>query len=549
MPERALVIVPTYNERDNIATLLNRILEQDPRLEVLIVDDGSPDGTGEIVDEIAAREPRVHVLHRAAEAGAGHGVHRRLPAGRSSATTSTSSRWTRTSRTIPSTSRSFSPPSRTPDLVLGSRYQRGTVTVVNWPISPAHPQLLPRTSTRGWVTGLPLDDSTGGFKCFRRSVLPGDRSRRREVERLRIPDRDELPCLAEALPNRRDPDRLRRPDRGPEQDVAEAIVREASGWSGGSGGGRLRARSDDPAGRPFLQMTGRGTTSSSSTRDRAGTTSSWSARPPCRRSAPAARGLEPTAWCVLAPSTLPGAAVADALLQRDGSRATFCGNATLCITRLAHLLGLSPNGSLALETDLGVIVTRMVAGRPEIDLPAVDEVIEQVPLALSAGERKIGFARVGVPHLVVLCESCDSVELQTRGAELRHSAWSADGANANFVSRRGAGWAMRTFRAGSGGRDAGVRHGSDRLGDPVGGLERCRIRVDRSRDQTVAARASAPRGRRNSWKPTLAGEGRIVFTGELAEWSPEPVRAEPSRIELASCGLVRLSRSRKLMRE
>ncbi|MGH7621945.1 MAG: hypothetical protein ACREMU_06360, partial [Gemmatimonadaceae bacterium] len=79
----------------------------------------------------------------------------------------------------------------------------------------------------------------------------------------------------------------------------------------------------------------------------------------------------------LAPATLPGAEVAMRYYNADGSRATFCGNATLCITRLANELGLSPQGSLALESDLGVIATRMVAGRPEIDLPAVHEVVEQ----------------------------------------------------------------------------------------------------------------------------------------------------------------------------
>ena len=71
MAERALVIVPTYNERDNIGTLLGRILDQDPRLEVLIVDDGSPDGTGDLADEIAAREARVHALHRPRKLGLG----------------------------------------------------------------------------------------------------------------------------------------------------------------------------------------------------------------------------------------------------------------------------------------------------------------------------------------------------------------------------------------------------------------------------------------------------------------------------------------------
>ena len=71
LPDRALVIVPTYNERFNIARLIPAILAQDPSLEMLVVDDGSPDGTGAIVDAIAANNPRVHVIHRAGKLGLG----------------------------------------------------------------------------------------------------------------------------------------------------------------------------------------------------------------------------------------------------------------------------------------------------------------------------------------------------------------------------------------------------------------------------------------------------------------------------------------------
>ena len=69
--ERALVIVPTYNERENLPRLVPSILSRDERLEILVVDDGSPDGTGELADEIAAGEKRVHVLHRALKEGLG----------------------------------------------------------------------------------------------------------------------------------------------------------------------------------------------------------------------------------------------------------------------------------------------------------------------------------------------------------------------------------------------------------------------------------------------------------------------------------------------
>src|SRR5690242_10980010 len=69
--ERALVVIPTYNERINLPLIVPQILQQDPRLEVLVVDDNSPDGTGRLADEMAAAEPRVHVLHRPGKAGLG----------------------------------------------------------------------------------------------------------------------------------------------------------------------------------------------------------------------------------------------------------------------------------------------------------------------------------------------------------------------------------------------------------------------------------------------------------------------------------------------
>jgi dolichol-phosphate mannosyltransferase len=167
--ERALVIVPTYNERDNISELLARILEEDSRLEVLIVDDGSPDGTGALADEIAGREPRVHVMHRPRKLGLGTAYIAGF-------------KWAleRDYAYVFEMDADFShDPGHLPqfleavedaDLVLGSRYNRGKVTVVNWPIRRLMLSYAANLYAR-WVTGLPLDDSTGGFKCFRRSVL------------------------------------------------------------------------------------------------------------------------------------------------------------------------------------------------------------------------------------------------------------------------------------------------------------------------------------------------------------------------------------------
>lgn len=167
--ERGLVIVPTYNESDNITRIVPRILAQDPRLDVLVVDDNSPDGTGRLVDAMAAEEPRIHALHRAGKEGLG----RAYLAG---------FRWAlaRDYQYIFEMDADFShDPAHLPeflgvigdaDLVLGSRYRDGKVTVVNWPISRLLLSYGANIYARA-ITGLHLGDATGGFKCFRREVL------------------------------------------------------------------------------------------------------------------------------------------------------------------------------------------------------------------------------------------------------------------------------------------------------------------------------------------------------------------------------------------
>jgi dolichol-phosphate mannosyltransferase len=167
--ERALVIVPTYNERENIRRIIDAVLRQDGRLEVLVVDDGSPDGTGQIVAELEAADSRVHLLEREKKMGLGTAYIAGF-------------RWAleRSYQYILEMDADFShDPSHLPqflraienaDLVLGSRYQQGRVTVVNWPISRLLLSYTANLYARA-VTGLPVWDATGGFKCFRRSVL------------------------------------------------------------------------------------------------------------------------------------------------------------------------------------------------------------------------------------------------------------------------------------------------------------------------------------------------------------------------------------------
>src|SRR3954471_7617349 len=167
--ERALVIVPTYNERGNIARLTETVLAQDPRLEVLVVDDGSPDGTGAIVDGIMATNYRVHILRRASKLGLGTAYVAGF-------------RWALERKYDyifemdadfshdPAHLRDFLRAISASDLVLGSRYRNGKVTVVNWPIGRLILSYFANVYARA-VTGLPVWDATGGFKCFRRPVL------------------------------------------------------------------------------------------------------------------------------------------------------------------------------------------------------------------------------------------------------------------------------------------------------------------------------------------------------------------------------------------
>jgi dolichol-phosphate mannosyltransferase len=169
VPERALVIIPTYNEIENLGRIVPQVLEQDPRLEVLVVDDNSPDGTGAAADELARTSPRVHVLHRAGKLGLGTAYR----AGFKWALErdyeyvfEMDADFSHDPKHLPQ----FLEAAQNADLVLGCRYLHGRVTVVNWPMGRLLLSYFANLYARV-VTGLSLSDSTGGFKCFRRRVL------------------------------------------------------------------------------------------------------------------------------------------------------------------------------------------------------------------------------------------------------------------------------------------------------------------------------------------------------------------------------------------
>ncbi len=168
MGERFLVILPTYNESENLSQIVPAILDQDPRLEVLVVDDNSPDGTGARADQLVAAFARVHVLHREKKEGLGKaylaGFQWALDRG-FDRILEMDADFSHDPKFLPG----LLAAADEADLVIGSRYKSG-VNVVNWPMSRLLLSYFANIYVR-WVTGLPLTDATGGFKCFRREVL------------------------------------------------------------------------------------------------------------------------------------------------------------------------------------------------------------------------------------------------------------------------------------------------------------------------------------------------------------------------------------------
>jgi diaminopimelate epimerase len=205
-------------------------------------------------------------------------------------------------------------------------------------------------------------------------------------------------------------------------------------------------------------------------------------------------------------------------LNSDGSRADLCGNAALCSVRLAVELGIMPVGECHVETDSGVLSGRLLPTGPEVDLRPVADVKHQLPFRRDDGERWIGFALAGVPHLVVRVEDVERVDVVGRGRPLRYDSSLAQGANVNFVSQDAeGGWHIRTYERGVEGETlacgtgavatAILLHANGDAGLETGLLTRSgrtlRVRLE---ERTLSG-----------WHPTLAGEARIVFQGILGE--------------------------------
>jgi dolichol-phosphate mannosyltransferase len=165
----ALVCIPTYNERENLEPIVRAVLAADPRVDILVVDDNSPDGTGQLADQLAAAEPRIRVLHREKKQGLGRAylhAFRWALAEPYTYIIEMDADFSHDPRYLPTL---LDTAQAGADLVLGSRYVKGGGTV-NWGVGR-------KVISRGGslyarsILGVRVRDLTGGFKCFHRRVL------------------------------------------------------------------------------------------------------------------------------------------------------------------------------------------------------------------------------------------------------------------------------------------------------------------------------------------------------------------------------------------
>ncbi len=223
----------------------------------------------------------------------------------------------------------------------------------------------------------------------------------------------------------------------------------------------------------------------------------------------------------LLPGSGPGS-VRMIYFNSDGSRAAMCGNAALCSTRLAGRLGLVGTGDMRLETDAGTYDSRIAPAPDLAELglaPVVPpQALEQI--RLSAGERRVALGVVGVPHLVLVVEDVDRVDILGRGRELRaHPAVGPEGANVNFLSpaRDASGWQMRTYERGVEAETLACGTGSVAAACALDAWELSRLptvihtRSGRRLEVRATRRPSGDYG--DVW---LIGEARLVFRGVLS---------------------------------
>jgi len=219
------------------------------------------------------------------------------------------------------------------------------------------------------------------------------------------------------------------------------------------------------------------------------------------------------------PGSHPGA-VRMIYFNSDGSRAAMCGNAALCSTTLAAHLNLAPADRMELETDAGTYRSRTAGhGRAELNLAPIDAPAAVPGLGIVTGEHRAALAIVGVPHLVVLLDDVDELDLMDRGRALRTDpALGKEGANVNFISPGPSDgeWRMRTYERGVEAETLACGTGSVAAACAVQewGLGQLPINIQTRSGRLLEIKASkaARGGYEDVW---LAGEGRMVFRGVL----------------------------------
>ncbi len=222
---------------------------------------------------------------------------------------------------------------------------------------------------------------------------------------------------------------------------------------------------------------------------------------------------------ILTTPASPEANLALRYFNADGSLASLCGNATLCTASLAAGLDAVDPAAFAVETGSGVLNARIRAGLPEFDLPPVKRpqaaftAVEMAP-----GEQRLGFATVGIPHVVIRVPDVAGIDVIGRGRSVRHHGALPEGANVNFVSQDGTGcWKIRTYERGVEAETQACGTGS------VASAILLRLWGESGGDVELETASGQPVGIRSSvesdgiWQASLRGEGRVVFEGELRD--------------------------------
>ena len=202
----------------------------------------------------------------------------------------------------------------------------------------------------------------------------------------------------------------------------------------------------------------------------------------------------------------------------DGSAGAMCGNAALCMTRLAAYLGAAPPEDMRFQTDSGILSARIAGALPEVDLQAAQEVRPDVDLRKEPSEQRIGYVLMGVPHVVVLTDGVDGIDVIERGRRIRMDpSLRPDRANVNFVAPKPDGsWAIRTYERGVEGETLACGTGaiSSAILLNSWGASGAETTFTTRSDRPVVVRLKRDG---SFWLPTLRGQGRLVFTGELAD--------------------------------